>query len=189
MIVDVHSGFEVELNALWEQFIYTPPPSPTLASNTLLFSPVHSKISEKATAVYDCISCVLCPISDPVLADRSWLPWYGPDPLSSSTSTEEVFLFLSAYFKLSWVEFRLYTISRQSGHMVKSDVFVVCRVESPCQNLAWMRQEIQSTILQYEMEGPIGIFSFQLLIYPCHKELIGLERGIYARPSLLYNVD
>ena len=74
--------------------------------------------------------------------DPSGFEWTGPDPLSALTQSEDIFLFMSAFFlaeEIYWVEFRLARLDQITGDMIGEHLFFLPRVESVMGNLRRIR--------------------------------------------------
>jgi hypothetical protein len=99
--------------------------------------------------------------------DPSGFEWTGPDPLSALTQSEDIFLFMSAFFlaeEIYWVEFRLARLDQITGDMIGEHLFFLPRVESVMGNLRRIRGEMWDVISQ-TVAGSMAS-SFRLSLWP-----------------------
>ena len=99
--------------------------------------------------------------------DPSGFEWTGPDPLSVSTQSEDIFRFMSVFFlteEIHWVEFRLAQLDQFTGDMIGEHLFFLPRVESVIVNLCRTQQQILIIISQTAVRSMA--FSFRLSLWP-----------------------
>jgi hypothetical protein len=97
--------------------------------------------------------------------DLSGFEWTGPDPLSALTQSEDIFLFMSAFFlaeEIYWVEFRLARLDQITGDMIGEHLFFLPRVETVMGNLRRIRGEMLDIISQTVPESMASIFRISL---------------------------
>jgi hypothetical protein len=81
--------------------------------------------------------------------DQSGFKWTGPHPLSISTLTDDLFLYISAFFpsdEVYWVEFRLARLDQSTSETVGEHLFFLPRVETTMGNLHRMREQMLDII-------------------------------------------
>ncbi|KAJ5117620.1 hypothetical protein N7448_011252 [Penicillium atrosanguineum] len=99
--------------------------------------------------------------------DLSGFEWTGPDPLSVSTQSEDIFRFMSGFLlteEIHWVEFRLARLDQITGDMIGEHRFFLPRVESAMENLCRTWQQILIIISQTAVRSMAS--SFRLSLWP-----------------------
>ena len=99
--------------------------------------------------------------------DPSGFEWTGPDPLSAFTQSEDIFLFMSAFFlkeEIRWVEVRLARLDQVTGDMIREHLFFLPRVESVMGNLCRIRGQMLE-IVSRTVAGSMAS-SFRLSLWP-----------------------
>ncbi|KAJ6019712.1 hypothetical protein N7522_001779 [Penicillium canescens] len=101
-----------------------------------------------------------------------FLNWTGPDLLSPSSCTDDVFLYLSAFYpreKLDWADIRLYVLSNATEEVVATYPFFLPRTESILGNLSQVRQLVHDSIVSHDVEN----LHFRLIVRPRSQEAPG----------------
>ncbi|CAG7960604.1 unnamed protein product [Penicillium salamii] len=83
--------------------------------------------------------------------DQSGFKWTGPHPLSISTLTDDLFLYISAFFpseEVYWIEFRLARVDQSTGETVAEHLLFLPRIETKMGNLHRMREQMQDMVSQ-----------------------------------------
>lgn len=81
--------------------------------------------------------------------------WRGPDLMSPSTCTEDVFLYLSASHileKPDWVDIRLCILDNEANEMVAVYPFFLPRKESMLGSLPQVREQVQDVIASLDVK-------------------------------------
>lgn len=162
----IGSGFDLDLHAIWRESsgILRPPPCLTTdrASSGLAFLDLADPAGYDAQGS----SLVKC-FFHPSREDPSGFEWTGPDPLSVSTQSEDIFRFMSVFFlteEIHWVEFRLARLDQFTEDMIGEHRFFLPRVESVMGNLCRTRQQILIIISQTAVRSMAS--SFRLSLWP-----------------------
>lgn len=95
--------------------------------------------------------------------------WRGPDLMSPSTRTEDVFLYLSASHildKPDWADIRLCILDNEVDEMVAVYPFFLPRIESMLGSLPRVRELVQDVIASLDVKK----FHFRLSIRPRNHE-------------------
>ncbi|KAJ5454969.1 hypothetical protein N7530_012738 [Penicillium desertorum] len=97
------------------------------------------------------IECYFYPSYDSACAQE----WKGPDLLSLSTCTEDVFIYLSTFHlleKLDCAEIRLWILSNEGDGMLEVYPFFLARGDSMLGSLPQFRKLVQDVIATQDME-------------------------------------
>jgi hypothetical protein len=93
--------------------------------------------------------------------------WRGPDLMSPSTCTEDVFLYLSAFLeKPDWVDIKLCILDNEVDEMVAVYPFFLPRIESMLGSLSRVREIVQDVIATLDVKK----FYVRLSIRPRNQE-------------------
>ena len=167
----IGSDFDLDLHAIWRESsgIPTPPPCLTADRASSELAPLNLASLDLADpAGYEAqgSSLVEC-FFHPNREHPSGFEWTGPDPLSVSTQSEDIFRFMSVFFlteEIYWVEFRLARLDQFTGDMIGEHRFFLPRVESAMGNLCRTRQQILVIISQTAVRSMAS--SFRLSLWP-----------------------
>jgi hypothetical protein len=99
------------------------------------------------------------------------LAWEGPDPLSSNTCTEDIFVYMSAFLfveNVHWIDLRL-SEYQESGAVVAQHSFVLPRIESVFGNLPHVRAQIQN--ITSRIDTQTGLISHFRLSIEARQEI------------------
>lgn len=160
--LDCSLDFDVE--ALWREYPDFPTPPPCMAGTRDATQPdpwledTHSKSPAGLIQVELFLSS---------LQGNVHLAWEGPDPLSPTTCTEDIFVYMSTFHfveNFNWVYLRL-SEYQGSGVVVAQHSFVLSRIESFFGNLPHVRAQIQN--ITSRIDAQTGLVSrFCLLMEP-----------------------
>lgn len=123
--------------------------------------PNHARYGERSPS----IKCLFYPGYE----SECSFSWTGPDPLSPDTCTDDLFLYVSAFFileRVDWIELRLSKLSMATEEVVEEYPFFLPRVESMLGNLPRTRGQIHDIILQSNHAENVGESQFQLSMWP-----------------------
>jgi hypothetical protein len=145
----------------------TPPPAlATGCDNLCLNHPSRVPLPTRETLDRHLrIVCCFYPSCDSICLQK----WKGPDPMSPSTCTEDVFLYLSATHileKPDWADIRLCILDNEVDEMVAVYPFFLPRTESMLGSLPRVRELVQDVIASVDVKK----FHFQLSIRPRKQE-------------------
>ncbi|KAJ5117613.1 hypothetical protein N7448_011245 [Penicillium atrosanguineum] len=160
------SDSDLDLHAIWRESSGIPTPPPCLTTDRASSGLASLNLAESAGYEEQGPSLVKY-FFHPNREDPSGFEWTGPDPLSVSTRSEDLFLFISKIFlteEIHWVEFRLVRLDRITGDMIGEHRFFLPRVESVMGNLCRTRQQILITISQTAVRSMAS--SFRLSLWP-----------------------
>jgi hypothetical protein len=125
-------------------------------------NPSHLPLSARGTVDIHSgtiIACYFYPRYDSVCAQE----WRGPDLLSPSTRTEDVFLSLPASQlpkKLDWADIRICVLDHEADEMVAVYPFFLPRTESMLRSLPRVCNLVQDVVASHDVEK----FRFRLSI-------------------------
>ncbi|KAI2732917.1 hypothetical protein DTO013E5_10242 [Penicillium roqueforti] len=159
---------DLDLDSIWREFPNVPSPPPCLAANHHSLrlvrpntAPKHARYGERSPF----IECLFYPSYE----SECSFSWTGPDPLSPDTCTDDMFLYVSAFFileRVDWIELRLSKLSMATKEVVEEYPFFLPRVESMLGNLPRARGQIHDIILQSSHVESVGQPRFQLSMWP-----------------------
>ncbi|KAJ5148264.1 hypothetical protein N7526_001616 [Penicillium atrosanguineum] len=162
----VHDGsdFDLELHAIRRESSGIPTSPPCLTTDRASSGLASLNLAESAGYEEQGPSLVKY-FFHPNREDPSGFEWTGPDPLSVSTQSEDLFLFISKFFlteEIHWVEFRLARLDRITGDMIGEHRFFLPRVETVMGNLCRTRQQILIIISQTAVRSMASSFRLSL---------------------------
>ncbi|CAG8662838.1 unnamed protein product, partial [Penicillium salamii] len=164
----INYDLDLDLDSIWREFPNVPSPPPCLAANHHSLrlvrpntAPKHARYGERSPF----IECLFYPSYE----SECSFSWTGPDPLSPDTCTDDMFLYVSAFFileRVDWIELRLSKLSMATKEVVEEYPFFLPRVESMLGNLPRARGQIHDIILQSSHVESVGQPRFQLSMWP-----------------------
>jgi hypothetical protein len=110
------------------------------------------------------IECILFP--DPQNLQAGFM-WPGPDPLSHTTETDDILLYMSAFVParlLHWVVIHLTGLDRITGDTIEEHLFHLSPTKSARGDLCWVRRQMLS-IISGPMDDEPRLF-FRLFLRP-----------------------
>ncbi|KAJ5128053.1 hypothetical protein N7448_008832 [Penicillium atrosanguineum] len=166
----IGSDFDLELHAIRRESSGIPTSPPCLTTDRASSGLASLNLAESAGYEEQGPSLVKY-FFHPNREDPSGFEWTGPDPLSVSTQSEDLFLFISKIFlteEIHWVEFRLARLDRITGDMIGEHRFFLPRVETVMGNLCRTRQQILIIISQTAVRSMASSFrlSFHFMLSP-----------------------
>jgi hypothetical protein len=93
----IGSDFDLDLHAIWRESSAIPTPPPCLTTDRASSGLASLDLAESAGYKAQGSSLVKC-FFHPNREDPSGFEWTGPDPLSVSTQSEDIFRFMSVFF-------------------------------------------------------------------------------------------
>jgi hypothetical protein len=162
----IGSGFDLDLHVISQESSGILRPPPCLITDRASSGLASLDLADPAGYEAQGSSFVKC-FFHPNREDPSGFEWTGPDPLSVSTQSEDIFRFVSVNFltkEIHWVEFRLARLDQFTGDMIGEHRFFLPRVESVMGNLCRTRQQILIVISQTAVRSMAS--SFRLSLWP-----------------------
>ena len=181
----VECDLGLDLHAIWRESSGIPTPPPCLATDTAhggLASPNSPAPAGDEAESSSLVKCFFHPNRE----DPSGFEWTGPDPLSVSTQSEDIFLFMSAFFlreEIHWVEVRLARLDQITGDMIGEHLFFLPRVESVMGNICQTREQILIIISQTAVRSMAS--SFRLSLWPRMEPIPFSGHSTLFRPAIL----
>ncbi|KAJ5318299.1 hypothetical protein N7476_004719 [Penicillium atrosanguineum] len=161
--IDCRSDFDLE--EFWNDFTDAPTPPPCLASGQRFASTLPYEEPPQRAKRPPFIESIFYPSYD----SECGFSWPGPDPLSSETSADEMFLYMSAFLLLDqvhWLEFRLCELN-EANNLTEQFLFFVPRFETILGNISRVRGQMHNIMARHDGHfRSFGRRRFQLLIYP-----------------------
>jgi hypothetical protein len=161
----IGSGFDLDLHVIWQESSGILRPPPCLTTDHASSGLDSLDLADPAGYEAQGSSLVKC-FFHPNGEDSSGFEWTGPDPLSVSTQSDDIFRFVSLFFtkEIDWVGFRLARLDQITGDMIGEYWFFLPRVDSVMGNLCRTRQQILIIISQIAVRSMAS--SFRLSLWP-----------------------
>ncbi|KAJ6126136.1 hypothetical protein N7471_010629 [Penicillium samsonianum] len=169
-----HTGCHLDFDhaALWTRLLDVhEPPSVLSTGHESLYLDNISRFplsTERPIDPLPIIEGYFCPSSD----SGYFLKWTGPDLLSSSTSADDVFHYLSKFYlseKSDWADIRLCVLSNATEEIVAVYPFFLLRTESILGNLSRVRKLLKDSMGGHDVEK----YHFRFTVRPCSQEAAG----------------